>query len=354
MNNNLQGQKIHNQTLDCIKLLCALFVVIIHIPFPGEMGGMVGCVGRFCVPVFFAISGYFSFGTDSRKLLQRMLGIVKLELLATCVQLLSSLGLYLYNGVSLHIFYYAHLLSPQQIAQWVVLNINPYGGHLWYLPASAMCYGMLWLYVTFFGKEKVDYRMLYLFSFAMLGVHFALDEFALGLGMAVPYQLTRNALLFGLPMFSLGLFLREYGEQILENYRLTGKKLLVLLGIGGILCLIEFRGIGYCEMYIGSILMTAVWILLASRYPVVWKNPGAISRLIRWFGGLSLWIYLLHLAVNEWYMNMLQQKLDVLAQGREDWLRPILTVILTVLAAGIAERIQYGCKMLWKKAAAKK
>ncbi len=329
---------VRNQTFECIKLLAALYVVIIHIPFPWPVGGYIGSMGRFAVPVFFAISGYYSYRTEPARLARRMGRIIKLELLGVLVQLVTLLLVYQSTGVRLGIYVNEIRLTLPKIAKWLALNINPYGGHLWYLSALTVCYGILWCYVRFQGKEGPDYKWLYLFSAAMLGTHIALDEFALALGMTVPYELPRNALLFGLPMFTLGLFLRQYGTRIREHFCLDRRKLLVLLALGAALCLVEFGGIGYTEICMGSALMTLVLMLWADAYPTVWSKPG--QRWIRRFGGISLWVYILHMAVNDLYMVWLQPLLAQLAGGKEAWLRPILLVLLTLPLAVVFDGIQ--------------
>ena len=50
--------KLHrNETLECCRILAAVFVVFLHVPFPGLLGKTVNCLARFAVPLFFAISG---------------------------------------------------------------------------------------------------------------------------------------------------------------------------------------------------------------------------------------------------------------------------------------------------------
>lgn len=61
-----------NQTLECCRILAAVFVVFLHVPFPGTVGKTVNCLARLAVPLFFAISGWFSYGAEGRKLLRRM------------------------------------------------------------------------------------------------------------------------------------------------------------------------------------------------------------------------------------------------------------------------------------------
>ena len=53
--------KKYNYCLDFIKGLACIFVVLMHCEFPGLLGTAVQAVSRFCVPLFFMVSGYFCF-----------------------------------------------------------------------------------------------------------------------------------------------------------------------------------------------------------------------------------------------------------------------------------------------------
>ena len=53
--------KKYNYCLDFIKGIACIFVVFFHCSFPGIMGMSIAAVGRFAVPFFFMVSGYFCF-----------------------------------------------------------------------------------------------------------------------------------------------------------------------------------------------------------------------------------------------------------------------------------------------------
>ena len=67
------GQR--NLSIECAKLIASFFVIFIHIPFPGTVGHGINCAARCAVPLFFAVSGYFSYRTPCGKLAKR-LGLV--------------------------------------------------------------------------------------------------------------------------------------------------------------------------------------------------------------------------------------------------------------------------------------
>ena len=47
------------RSIDCMKGISCLAVVLIHYNFPGDLGIAIKTLSRFAVPVFFAISGFF-------------------------------------------------------------------------------------------------------------------------------------------------------------------------------------------------------------------------------------------------------------------------------------------------------
>ncbi len=49
---------MRNRTFDLFKWAAALFVLLLHVPFPGDVGGTVRMFARWAVPFFFMVSGY--------------------------------------------------------------------------------------------------------------------------------------------------------------------------------------------------------------------------------------------------------------------------------------------------------
>ena len=60
-----------NDMLDLLKCISIYSVVLAHVPLPGQFGRAICALAKFSVPVFFLISGYFSWGKDSRTLGRR-------------------------------------------------------------------------------------------------------------------------------------------------------------------------------------------------------------------------------------------------------------------------------------------
>ena len=58
---------MRNRTFDLFKWAAALFVLLLHVPFPGDVGGTVRMFARWAVPFFFMVSGYFTYGAVQRE-----------------------------------------------------------------------------------------------------------------------------------------------------------------------------------------------------------------------------------------------------------------------------------------------
>ena len=58
---------MRNRTFDLFKWAAALFVLLLHVPFPGDVGGTVRMFARWAVPFFFMVSGYFTYGAVQRR-----------------------------------------------------------------------------------------------------------------------------------------------------------------------------------------------------------------------------------------------------------------------------------------------
>lgn len=150
-----------NQTMELCKFIASFFVVFIHAPFPGKLGGLVDCLARFAVPMFFMISGYFNYQASSRQVLRRLKHILTLFLIGALFrQFCDCVTIELNGGSTI-----AHLLTlipeSDEILRLLILQIPPYTGHLWYLCAMMVCYLVFWLFVRFQEECHTSYKGFY-------------------------------------------------------------------------------------------------------------------------------------------------------------------------------------------------
>ena len=79
---SMSNQK--NYTLELLKLFASYMVVFIHVPFNGKIGDVAVALARFAVPLFFFISGYYSFQIKPAKIIKRMKNILGLFMVQLC------------------------------------------------------------------------------------------------------------------------------------------------------------------------------------------------------------------------------------------------------------------------------
>ena len=225
---------MRNRTFDLFKWAAALFVLLLHVPFPGDVGGTVRMFARWAVPFFFMVSGYFTYGAVQREDAGRLL-----------------------------------LVVPLVLGEVVV--------------------GML-------HRE-------------------------------VAAQYSRNAWFTGLPCFALGLLFKEAETQI----KRLGRKwpaLGVLVGLA--LSVLEYRYLNdSADLYLGPLVAAVSLFLLAQNVTCTWENP-----FVLYAEGSALAIYILHPALRNLAQRQLLPWWGVRGMAA-DWLLPVLTLALALLAAGI-------------------
>lgn len=208
-----QLKPARNQSIECARLLASIFVIFIHCPFPGKTGQVMDQLARFAVPMFFALSGYFSYRISQETVLNRGKKIFWLDLGATVLYGLWGCFLEKMDGGSA-VAFWREAWEEISFPGWFFSNDCPFAIHLWYLNAMLICYLLFWGYLRCFRGRRVTYRPLYILGAAALAVNIALDIVAVWEPAWLSDNVTRNAFFFGLPMFAMGIFLREHGDKI--------------------------------------------------------------------------------------------------------------------------------------------
>lgn len=348
---NTQLKAPRNQSMECAKLLASFFVVFIHVPFPGELGILVDCLGRYAVPMFFAISGYFNYRADSGKILKRTKHILTLYILAVALHILWSCIDTELNGGSTVARLIQSVPDPDEFSRWLIIQTDPFSGHLWYLNSAIVTYVVYWLYVRFWGEKEVNYRPLYFAAFSLFAIYFAFCVITPVGHEEEALLSSRNAWFTGIPMFTLGIFIREYQAQLFTNYRLTTRKLLVLTAVGVLLVIQQWDAIGIFGMPFGTLFVIAGLMLLLVSHPNIAGKSKLAGTLALKCGAWSTWIYILHLIGDNLYELLLQQPALCAFGSREEWLRPLLVLILSFLLAVLAECVSCLIRQLRRKSA---
>lgn len=315
-----------NLSLECCKLVAACFVVFLHVPFPGLAGKIVNCLARFAVPLFFAVSGWYSFGASSRKLAERLKHILLLALAGDALYIGSRCLVELYYGETLVQSLLRRIPDLQAVKLWMLWNVDPFAGHLWYLWATVLCYLVLWIRQRVTGEGK-RYGVLYLTGAGLLTACFAMSEFSRFTGITVDYRVYRSGLFLGMPVFFLGMFLRQHRRWL-------SRRAGFLLAGGIVLSFLEREVFGSWDVYLGSVLTAASLLLLTDTHPRV---PRWLEKPAARFGRVSTGVYLTHLLWNDLYQTFFSQ---TGAGSLMPWLYPPVILLVSVAAALLWDRVR--------------
>ena len=317
-----------NQSMDVCKFLASLFVIFIHVPFPGRTGQWIACLARFAVPFFFMVSGYFNFGATNRQVLHRISHIGVLYLIGASFGEICSAGCVAFSeGTVLNLS--RAIPSGQQLLYLLVFHIPPRTGSLWYLAALVACYLVFAAYVRFFQKRPCCYRAFYRFCLILFFVFFLLDTLCPILDSSM-ILLLRNGWLLGLPLFGAGLFLRQYQEAVFQLHSFSDSRLCGMLGIGAVISVVQCEFLPYGNIPIGTYFLVAAIFLLTASHPVLPPLPPALTGFL---GKLSLWVYLLHLPLLEIFQWFFQYPVMQRLGAREAWYTPWIIAGFSFLLA---------------------
>ena len=118
-----------NYSIDTLKFICAVLVVMLHTGSVYQ--DLILPITRCAVPVFFMISGYLLYNgkeIGKERLKRNIVTITKIMLWSTLLFAVLKEFMALYHG-------YLFLPNAKEWIDFIVLNENPFGFHLWYLGA---------------------------------------------------------------------------------------------------------------------------------------------------------------------------------------------------------------------------
>lgn len=302
------------QSLECGRLAAAVMVVFIHARFPGNFGRAADCLARFAVPFFFALSGFFACRAGEGQLLRRLRRVLLLAIGSSAGYLVFHCLLALAAGGSPRDALAG--LNLRSLGEMLLFQASPFAGHLWYLNALCLCYGLLWLHVRRRGTGGG--AGLYALGGGLLGLYLLLEPVGGLLGWDIPYIWVRNGWLLGFPLFLLGHFLGSHPRK------LSTVAAWALIALGAGLSLTQWFLLRPVELPLGMLLVTPALLLFLADRPGT-RLPKALTAK---FGPLSTALYLLHPAVLE-----LCEAFAPLS--REPWLTPLAVLALSLVPAAL-------------------
>ena len=194
------------------------------------------------------------------------------------------------------------------------------------------CYAVFYLFTAFFEKETVNYRFFYMLCLMLLTITFAFDTIAPVAGCMDTALFSRNGWFVGLPMFGIGLFIREYQEHIFSAFGVTTAKSVLLLVIGITLSVLQNLTVGNGVIPFGTLIGVVALMLVLVSHPVI-VHSAKLARLVLSLGPISTWIYLVHLLFIMAYEKFLRSPFTSLLGAKEPYLFPLTVALLSLVTA---------------------
>lgn len=280
---------MRNYSIDTLKALCAICVIYIHSPQIEALRHFTNPLIRCAVPIFFIISGYFTFGKNDigATLRKRIISTLKIFGWSFAIYMFELIVKYGFNPLGL-------ILNDILSVDFFIFNVVPYAAHLWYIMAY------IYLLVVIWGVEKFNLHRL-LFGVAPLllvaGLIFGTYSEVL-LGCNTEIYITRNFLFTGLPYFTMGLFIKR-----MQGYIISRTGLCVAAVAGAISYLLGMaessvpqlsNGVVYASTAILAPTLLILFLNIKQTKDNLFSNMGRED---------SLYIYILHFLIVIVLMN---------------------------------------------------
>ncbi len=342
-----------NRFIYSMKFIACLFVITIHAPFDGVFGDITGCISKFAVPFFFAVSGRFLLTNhDNVYEVITDTDAVRRKVTASLIKLIRMTGIvYL-----VHLVYslVMHLAYGSTFTEWLTMKFNPFEAgvfflfnsgrfiyddsyvfdHMWYLFALIYVYVLIIIFAPVLRKwyKALIVLLLGLLFFGeLLQTYYPIRPFDISI---TTWYIMRNWLFVGMPFVLIGIVFadttsrlrRQKGcngyAEMFDNLKISG--LLQVAG-GIVLSFLERTFIDRKEVYLGSVLIVIGLLILSEAYEVSGRILPVLGK------RASSKIYFYHVLVIS--------ILDVLSQNGiipqyTMWQKPILVMIICVLIFG--------------------
>ncbi|WP_165443961.1 GT-D fold domain-containing glycosyltransferase [Lachnoclostridium sp. Marseille-P6806] len=326
--------KQRNTAMNLVKALAMFMIFAIHCPFPGVFGEYLKSVASYGVPLFFAVSGFFSAGVSGAGLKRRMGRLFRWIVLYNAVYLVWDVLYYRAQGVAPAEFL-SSVFSLKKLAVMLLLNESPVRGHLWFLGALLYCYAAKLLFEKLSGGQACPARLMALLTGLLLAANIAGSLLLLHTGRGDKIaSYIRNWALDGLPFFMLGELL---GRNEARFRRIPRPELFFLaLPPVIVLNLLETGPAGQGRVvYAATVLLVALQLILAAAFSGRRFGAG-LKRLAAYADRLALSIYIFQIMVLK-TMELFPRADRLLKEAAGGWLRTIVLFALTVLVACAAD-----------------
>ena len=309
--------------MDVIKLFASYMVVFIHVLFYGQIGLAANALARFAVPLFFLVSGFYSYQIPPDKIKKRIPHLLFLLIFSSILYTVYNvLMVMLKEGTPAVAEYFSRYGNIKNLIKLFVFNTPVHTTHLWYLLAA------LYVYVVFYLTTiwKFHEKLLFAVSVLALLLHIFLGEVLSIFHIEVPIPLLRNFLLLGIPFFGLGMLANKHQD----NLRTVPGFVLVISAIVGIvLTLLSRYFFGVHEVHVGSLFILFSLVTIFIKYPNL-RYPHVLIAAT----SCSTYIYIFHPAISGVIRQVYKLiHIDVQASVALQMIHPLIVCIFSTVAA---------------------
>lgn len=331
--------KVRQQNIDVLKCISAFLIVCIHSPVPGEIGKYIIAIARIAVPIFFIITGFF-YEEIIRKG-QEVSQIKKMFFLTVKAYTIYLLWVIIYACIIKKnvVDYLKMIFTKDSLKNFLMFNIMPLSGHLWYLGAAI--YVLIFIFI--FRKLKC-LNLLYFITPILLIVDLVFGKYSLFLWDRVfPFIWFRNFLFVGIPYFCIGNYIYKKKENIIKNHILMKSLWLlviifILLSMAERYILIPYTVEGLREHYISTTFLAVICFI----FSLSCENKSCFfTRVFAKIGErYSTWIFILH-PITITILEIIIRHTTLYSLYR--WVAPLVIYSLSIGVAIIFNKIRSCC-----------
>lgn len=339
-----QTLRQRNRSLDVLRGLACLCIILIHKPFPGSFASLTIPFTRGAVPFFFLVSGYFAY----RETKEEGVRMAKRRVRHMAFLCLAVTALYLLYFFWLFDFQIGEALNSMQLDSaevWLrFLCLNDLSGFFSIIGPFWFLYALLYVYLLVWGAEKLGIlkKMQFLWPILLCMVFFCAEIYPLVWGKEIKNYYYRNFLIEGMGFFLLGHWFRRR-EDLLARCK---DAWLILIACVGLIASTAFQFLYFenpsvqsFEWYFGS---CAAWVAMSM---LAMRHPACPERLLSYIGEhYSLTVYAIHMLVIS-----LTNRIAI-DSYRFSLFRPILVMICCIAFAAVWSL----CLTAYKRLSAKK
>lgn len=332
-------KKSRNICLYFFEALGAIFIVFMHSNFPGDFGLFMYSLGKFGVPIFFAISGFFLYKNESSK--EEIRSKLKKRIIRVSFLLLLSFIIYFTldavtsctgdNSINFG-EYLARVFHWKKFIFFFALNYPFTNGiHNWFMIALIFSYLIIYLFPNlFFKNDKFLYAIcsliviLLIFRYVSLATHMQI----FGVELANEWM-CRSWFDIGLLFICLGIVLKKK-EDVLKKISMRTTVIMLFLSLAIMVTeqMLLKKLLGqYHSYYFGSIGCVIFMITLSIKKPSLFSN----IKLLNLKGNWTAYVYIFHPAIIT-SLSLLFSSVGV--QGIVlDWFMPLMVLALSLILA---------------------